>query len=118
MLEVSLIQWSRRQQHCSRMIGLRQAEQRLTLSPEKRSETPDVRRVESVRQNIGDDRSILESISRSRRRLRAVRQHPLAAIRRASQVHREQMQIRMPRTRDLRQCPQKGRIRKKQLRRK
>ena len=100
MLEVSLVERSRGQQDGARMIGIapgpaatsrwvrKKDARRLTFDSAKR-----------IRQNVRHDRSIFERITRSRRRLRAVGEHPPAAVGRARQVHAEQMQMGMLRER-------------------
>src|SRR5258708_15510272 len=100
MLEVSFVKRARRQQNSPWMIGLREAQQHLALSPKEGRQAANVRRAKSVRENIRHDGSILERVSSSRRRLRTVRQYPPAAIRRARQIHAQEVQIGSLRNRD------------------
>ena len=104
-------------QNNSRVFGLRQPEERVTLRAKERCQALYVRCRKRVGQNVGNNRAVLER-NRFRRRLRAIRRHPPASVRRSCEVDGEQVEIRSLRYRNTHQRAQESRVGKKQLRRK
>ena len=110
VLEIVLLRRARRQEHGLRLVAWRQAQEPLGERAEEAREPAHVALREQLRQALRGHDAVLERVAGARRRLRAIADDPPAAVGRAREIVRDEVQVQVVADGDARARPEELRL--------